>query len=219
MTKEEIAQTIQRYNARLGLHGYDPKSLGWGEKDRAFLRFEILLSQWRFEGATVLDFGCGFGDLLQYARTSGRNFKRYIGVDINPEFIKIAKERNPDADFICADVFDLDESDIKCDYVLTSGVFNHKYTDNYGFIQKCFEKFNSIAGLGFSSNFLSDKVSYELDYTFHSNPGKVVELSYAFSNNIILRNDYMPFEFTIFVNKASQVDNKYTVYEEFKKYV
>lgn len=219
MTKEEIAQTIERYKTRLHQHGYDPKSLGWGEKDRAGLRFEILLSLWDFTGATVLDFGCGFGDLNQYAGKTGRAFGRYIGVDINPDFIAMAKERNPGATFFCGDIFELDPGDLACDYVLTSGVFNHKYADNYGFVLQCLEKFNSLTSKGFSSNFLSDKVAYELEYTFHSNPGRILEMAYAFSNNVVLRNDYMPFEFTVFVNKASGIDPQFTVYEEFKKYV
>lgn len=219
MTKEEIAQTISRYKNRFDEHGYDPKSLGWGEKDRAKLRFEILLSQWDFTDAVVLDFGCGFGDLYQYAQATGRKLKNYIGIDINPDFIEIAKQRNPQGVFFCADIFDLDESDLQCDYVLTSGVFNHRYSDNYAFISDCLSKFNRIALKGFSSNFLSDKVSFTYDYTFHSNPGKILEMAFQYSNNVVFRNDYMPFEFTVFINKSAVVDPQYTVFEEFKKYV
>ena len=68
-------------------------------------------------------------------------------------------------------------------------------------------------------NFLSDKVEYELENTYHANPAKVLDLAYNYSNKIILRNDYMPFEFTVFIDKKNEFDKNKVVYPEFLKYV
>jgi hypothetical protein len=43
----------------------------------------------------------------------------------------------------------------------------------------------------------------------------VLALGYRFSNRVVLRNDYMPFEFTIFVDKRSAFDPARAVYPEF----
>ena len=54
----------------------------------SFYRFQIP------EGSSVLEIGCGTGDLLASMRPS-----RGVGVDISPEMVKIASARYPDMDF------------------------------------------------------------------------------------------------------------------------
>ena len=51
------------------------------------------------EGSSVLELGCGTGDLL-----NALNPSRGVGVDISDESIKIAKGKFPHLEFICADV-------------------------------------------------------------------------------------------------------------------
>ena len=62
---------------------------------------------------TILDVGCGYGDLLRAIRrwANKRNLKpTLLGVDLNPETIRIAREatdRADQIDFAVMDVFDL----------------------------------------------------------------------------------------------------------------
>ena len=162
-----------------------------------------------------MDFGCGFGDLYDYILLKEFKNTKYTGIDINKKFIDIATEKHKDkATFILKNLL-VDKFESRYDFVLSSGVFNHKLDDNMGFIEKCFEKFNHLSKKGFALNFLSDKVSVRYDYTFHADPAAILNLAYQYSNNVVLRNDYMPFEFTVFVNKFSEIDNKFTVYKEY----
>jgi len=221
MNENEINDAINRYNKRLEEHGVSEKALGWGEKGRAKLRYEILLSQWCFNDSSVLDFGCGFGGMYDYMMSQKINNFQYTGIDINEKFIDIAKnshKKEENANFFVANLL-CDKSDEKFDFILSSGVFNHKLENNKHFIESCFEKFNEYSNKGFAVNFLSDKVAYKYEYTFHSDPAYILELAYKYSNNIVLRNDYMPFEFTVFINKYSQIDPVNTVYNEYLKYV
>ena len=217
MTKQEKQHTIDRYNDRLKNHGYDPKSLGWGEKDRAALRFEILCSQWNFNGKKVLDFGCGFGDLGQFISRKSENVQ-YIGLDINENLVEKGKELNPDADLRVGDLLEGDFTE-KVDFVLSSGVFNHKLSDNISFIESCFERFNEIATVGFAVNFLSDKVDFQYEYTYHTNPAWALDLAFKYSKRVVLRNDYMPFEFTIFIFKDEEINPNLTVYKDYQQFV
>jgi trans-aconitate methyltransferase len=218
MNQKEILETIDRYNQRLKEFGVGEQALGWGEKGRAKLRYEILLSQWNFNSASVVDFGCGFGDLYTYMLKKGFTGVRYMGIDINPQFISMAKKKHPDCNFL---LLNLTEENLteRFDFILSSGVFNHHLSDNFAFIEKCFEKFNLISEKGFAVNFLSDRADAPYDNTYHANPSRVLELAYKYSNNVILRNDYMPFEFTIFVNKFSSVSKRSGVYMEYERYV
>jgi len=69
-------------------------------------------------GQSVIEIGCGTGDLLAALEAS-----RGLGVDFSPAMIAIARERHPDLDFICADAHEpgLDET---FDVVILSDLVN-----------------------------------------------------------------------------------------------
>lgn len=215
MNGRERAETIARYSSRLATFGPTEKALGWGDKGRSRIRYEILLSRWSVQGATVLDFGCGFGDLFAYINAKGLKEFRYVGVDINPELLAVARRRYPNATFLLDDEVPVDA---EFDYVFSSGVFNYRLEDSRSFITCTLDRFDRWARKGYCANFLSNRVEYELAHTYHADPCDILSMAYAHSNNVVLRNDYMPYEFTIFVTKDVPVDKRLTVYEEFVKY-
>ncbi|PYR48568.1 MAG: hypothetical protein DMF89_15310 [Acidobacteria bacterium] len=94
-------------------------------------------------------------------------------------------------------------------------MFNFLLTDNWSFIQAMFDLFARHARMGFAANFLSDRVDYRLDHTYHADPAKVLDLAYRYSNRVMLRNDYMPFEFTLYVDLRREFDKTRVVYPEF----
>lgn len=214
MNPKEVEETIVRYNKRFDQFGYSQKALGW-EKERSNLRFHILTSMWNFKNTSILDFGCGFGDLYQFVQAGKKNANiLYTGIDINENLIAIGKQKFSQAEFIAGDILKINFKK-KFDFVLSSGVFNFKLKNNIQFIKNSFSKFNEISSKGFAVNFLSDKVDYKLEHTYHANPSEILDLAYKYSNNVILRNDYMPFEFTIFVQKDIEIDENKTVYATF----
>ena len=76
------------------------------------------------DGSTVLDLGCGYGDIAFYYT----NRCKYVGIDSNQAYIKEARRRNMhnDAEFLVGDVSD---SEIRkrgpFDLVLMTGVLHH----------------------------------------------------------------------------------------------
>lgn len=217
VNEEDRKETIERYNKRLSQLGSTEEALGWGNKGRSRLRFHILTSRWDLNGASVLDFGCGFGDLYRHLTDQGIAAS-YTGVDINPSLIEVGRNRYPEAELISADFLNT-EIDRQWDYVLCSGVFNHRISDNLAFVRVAFQRFRRLARRGFGVNFLSDRVDFSLPHTFHYSPAWVIDLAFGYSNNILLRNDYMPFEYTVFVDYADAVDAHLTVYDSFKRLV
>jgi SAM-dependent methyltransferase len=212
MTEEEKQRILTAYSERLAQYGYSPRTLGW-PKGRHRLRYFILLSQWPLAGAEILDFGCGFGDLYAYCREQGLEVD-YEGMDINPDLIAEGLRQHPSARLLVRDAL-RDGLDRDYDYVFSSGVHNIRLADNWHFIEASFELFARHARRGFAVNFLSDKVDYRLEHAYHANPGRVLELAYRFSNRVTLRNDYMPFEFTVFVDKGEAFDPEIAVYDDF----
>jgi trans-aconitate methyltransferase len=85
--------TIQHYHRhRIAAFGAGTRALGWRGEPSQHKRFEVIAAASDFNGATVLDVGCGLGDLKAYLdeRFDG---VRYLGVDQMPEFIAAASQR------------------------------------------------------------------------------------------------------------------------------
>lgn len=210
---------IDEANAMYTEFGYSPKVLR-ANKGKQDLRFNILTSMMKLENEEkcILDLGCGFGDLKTYLDQKKYRVK-YIGVDIVETFINKAKELHPDGLFICEDFLEMDM--IKnVDYVIACGPFNYKFLgkiSNYEFIEKCMNKAMLIAKEGIAFDFLSNKVDYQYDHTFHSSPEKILEMAYKLSRNVSLRNDYMPFEFSLFINKDDSFDKADTIFRKYKE--
>ena len=71
------------------------------------------------ETGSVLDFGCGIGDFSEYLKSKNK-LSKYLGVDINPNFIDIAKS-SYDLNF--KSITDVSEITGNYDYVCAIGVF------------------------------------------------------------------------------------------------
>ena len=93
------------------------------------------------EPSTLLDVGCGYGDLLRairhWAKRRGRPM-RLIGIDLNADTIAIAREATPreDAiDYLIGDVFNLRPA-VRIDFVVSSLLTHHLADDDIvGFLR------------------------------------------------------------------------------------
>jgi SAM-dependent methyltransferase len=218
MNERDKENIITRYSERLSKFGYSAETLGWGKKDRRNLRFYVLASEWNLNGNSVLDFGCGFGDFYAFAKQSGIDVD-YTGVDINPHLIEQAKKVYPDVKLLSADIFAEELPEKSYDYIISSGTHNTKIENNEAFIENTFEAFNKYSKKGFALNFISSKADVKYPDVYYSDPSYIVSLCYKYSLRVVLRNDYMPFEFTVFVNKEQSFDAANAVYPEFIKYL
>lgn len=212
MKKNEIQEIIARYSERLKKFGDDERTLGW-TKSKANLRFKILTSEWDFEGKSVLDFGCGFGDLFGFLQKK-KVVSEYHGIDINEDLIDVARKKYPSASFSAENLF---ESAHKrhFDFAISSGVHNYRISDNWSFIKKTFEEFSKLSRIGFAINFLSSTADRRDADLYYSEASEILKLALSYSRRVTLRHDYMPYEFTVFVNFENAVNDRsiFTKYE------
>ncbi|MBU1340782.1 MAG: class I SAM-dependent methyltransferase [Proteobacteria bacterium] len=213
LSKKDAKIICDRYENLYQGYGYSPRTLDW-DKGKQDMRFSILTSQFNFQNTEVLDIGCGFGDLNRILSARTDNQYKYHGVDIVPSFISEARRQyNSDkVNFYCGDFLAMDLPEV--DYAIASGIFNFKLkdSDNYNFIEQTMKKAFSLSRVGFAFDFLSDKVDYGKEMTFHSSPEKILAFAYGLSRNVSLLNNYMPFEFSVFVFKDDSFDPKYTIF-------
>jgi SAM-dependent methyltransferase len=113
-----------------------PESDRWRRKNRYY--YEQIERIMRFHvppGASVLEIGCGTGDLLAALAPS-----RGVGVDISPKAVEIARAKHPTLTFDACDAEELPASE-PFDYVILSDVIG--YLDD---VQRVFERMNHACG-------------------------------------------------------------------------
>ena len=191
--------------------GYSHKAIGWGKR-RHFFRYEILLSKFKVNKSSLLDFGCGFGDLSDYLIDKSFSVD-YHGIDINEKFIKEGKNQNRKRNIFLADPLN-NGLERKYDFIISSGVHNTKISDNLKFIEKTFSLFDSHAKKGFAINFLSNKCDYFDENLYYADPSIIIKMAMKFSQKILLRHDYMPYEFTIIVHKNYSIEPEINIFSD-----
>ncbi|WP_433045181.1 class I SAM-dependent methyltransferase [Dactylosporangium sp. CS-033363] len=84
------AETIAAFHA--GLDGPLWRVAGWGSEELQHVRFEALTRTAGYAGGTVLDWGCGPGDLYFHLRAMHLPLT-YTGVDLDPRMVALAESR------------------------------------------------------------------------------------------------------------------------------
>lgn len=217
-----IEKTMNYYRALFEAYGPSPEALGW-HKGRQMLRFGALLSQYRnLKAPTILDVGCGFGDLNLHL---GQVFHEYdyTGIDLLPEFISTARERYGEREnvrFMLGDFLSV-RFRKNFDVVVASGTFNNKLgaCEESALIQKAIEKAFRLCNVGIAFDFLSDKVDYTLEHTHHSSPEQLLRFAYSLSRNLVLLNDYIPFEFCLIIRKDNAFSPDQPAFENAARYL
>lgn len=188
------------YERAFGEHGEDLASLGIpkGKQDERFsAKFDIGVAP----GDSVLDFGCGFGDMYPFAEQRKIDI-RYTGVDITPSFIDVARSRHPAADFRMVDV--LSEPAVeRWDWCFVVGALNLALPDggSLAFIQSVMQRLFEISNKGIAVDFLSSFVNFEAEGHFHADCGEMLQFAHSLSRRVVLRHDYLPYEYTLYVYK------------------
>jgi len=181
-------------------HGNNIKSLDWSEESQ-WKRFEVLASIGKWNNKTVLDVGCGFGDFLSCLYTQEGLFqpKNYVGIDVMNEFVEAAKKKYPFGEFRNTDIIDINDN---FDYVIASGIFYLPSNDWVERTSNILQKMFNLCNIGIGANFLSALSPNQKDGRYYADPSYVLVNTMNFiSKKVILRHDYLPNDFTVFVYK------------------
>jgi SAM-dependent methyltransferase len=198
----DITTVASLYNSRFDLYGRDIKTVGWGNEVSQNLRFEVLFRGLNLKGKTILDVGCGLGDLIPYLeqRTNG-DFK-YIGIDIAEKLVHnaILTYGGNNRDFYVGDIFSL--KDINVDISILSGALSFKEPGIEDYACEVMKAMFDVSREAASLNFLTKYVDFELEKNQHYQPELIYSWAKKLSKRINLLDDYPLYEFTIQILKA-----------------
>lgn len=206
--KNNFLDEVATYYARkLAEHGDTPQGVDWNGEESQTIRFEQLCKVIYPMKAnfSLNDLGCGYGALIGYLQDKFSP-TAYLGVDISPEMIRTAIQRNaaiPNARFLAAT-----EPDQVADYGVASGIFNVRLgrsdTEWFDYLQATLDVLDRTSSLGFAFNCLTSYSDEDKkrDYLYYADPCRLFDLcKHRYSRQVALLHDYGLYEFTILVRK------------------
>jgi SAM-dependent methyltransferase len=201
MINQSNNEVLSLYESRLEKYGNSFKTVGWGSKEDQFLRFDMLFREININNKSILDLGCGLGDMVEYLHSKKSDNFFYTGVDLSEKLIKQAKINFPhkNVKFLVNDV--LKDKLPRADIVVASGTLTYNISENKENIQNILERFFLISNDIVSVNFMSSYVDFELEKNLHFSPEKIFSSAKNITNWVTIFHDYPLFEFTVHLKK------------------
>jgi len=189
------ASELERIYAALASQADAVHRGGWRDRLQQSTYFAALVEIGVRDASSVLDVGCGQGDL--YAFLGARGFGgRYTGLDLSPELIASARERFPAANFILGDVLDADLA--PHDFVLASGLFDYRTSDSPARLRATLRRMFDLARLGAAWNMFAIAPPGRSDL-YHEPLGDLLAFCDELTPHFSLRRDYDPAHFTVYL--------------------
>jgi len=191
---------VKHYTELYKKFGPSPASVGW-TKGRQDIRFNTITEIGIVKNSSILDVGCGFGDLSAFLKKRKLQVK-YTGIDINQKFVELAKKKYPKVVFETRDI-ENNPFKKKFDWVFAIGSTNQ--SGSYKYIERLLTEMFRCCKKGIAMDFLSTYVDFKKPQNFHASPEKVFQIAKRISKRVVIRHDYFPFEFCVYIYKNDKI--------------
>ncbi len=189
------------YEPRLSRHSDSYKILDWASPLTQRARFAVLADNVNLAGKSLLDVGCGLGDLRVFLRERAVPV-HYTGVDISEKMVQAALKRQGDGKFLYADVFGDDPfGENSFDVVYCSGIFNLNLGNNRQFMAGAIGRLLRLTREHLVFNLLHERAASDDPKYFYHDPAHILELMGTFPCDVTLLDNYLPNDFTIIARK------------------
>jgi len=201
--KKENKQVAKLFDTLTEKYGFNIKSLAYGLKKSQLKKFQALIDiglERERKRITILDVGCGFGDLAEFMKKKNIDFK-YKGIDISSKIVAIANKEKPHLDISELDILEMKGNNL-FDYVLTTGFNCVKTGHNQKMLVQVATKMFELAKKGVAISSVSTYRTDKNKDTYYASPENFFR--YCMKNltkHVVLKHDYLPHDFTIYLYK------------------
>lgn len=191
-------QRIATYYDRLvDRYGYDPRACDASGLVALKTRYEVLSQVTDLTGKSVLEVGCGFGDLGAYILAKYHRVE-YVGIDVSPRMIQEGRKVRPGLTLRVMDVVEMPQSE-KYDVVLAQGVFYLLEKNAQSETRRLIKKMFGLAREALAFCALStwgpagDSSEYRVD------PMALLQDCRRLTTCLQLRHDYLPHDVALYL--------------------
>lgn len=183
-------------------------AVSWQSQTTQYVRFDTLLQNSipnKTDELTLLDLGCGLGDMYDYLLKNGYTNVVYTGYDIVPEMIAAAEENYPAAEFEVKNF--LEDNLPNMDIICASGSLNLVFdnaANQIEYIKKAVTEMYKQSRVACAFNLLDkdNEWMYEKDPMFYyTDKQEIYKYCQTFCPNARLISGYLPNDFTIILPK------------------
>jgi len=200
----------QHYGPRISPDREHFDIVDWADAEGQLARFNVLAANVDLAGKTLLDIGCGLGDLLGFLTDRGVEVD-YTGVDLLDEMVAAARKLHPTGRFISADVFDpeaaLPEELVgrQFDVVFCSGAFNLDLGNNRQFLPRALARMFELSHSLVVFNLLHSRAENKYDQCAYFHPDEILEMLAPLPCRAEVIDDYLSNDFTFICVKTPPV--------------
>lgn len=197
MSAKDTAAIVDYHRTMIAFHGNTGHAaLGWTDKESQQLRFRVLAKIANLSGHSVLDAGCGHGDLFAFLFPQFPLLS-YTGVEQIPELLNEAIHRYNHllaAQFISGN-FMTDDLPLS-DFVIASGSLNYFQSDP-DFIYKAINILYACCRIGLGFNLLRKIVPNGLITAY--DPATILAYCKTICARVKIIDNYSEEDFTLFL--------------------
>ncbi len=199
---DQVAHIARLYENLIERYGHDPRACDYGRAESQQVKFAVLAQVMSLQGKRVLDVGCGFADFADYL-SAYKGELTYEGIDITPRMIKEANELRPHLSLRVLDIL-IEDPVGPYDLVTANGIFYLLGENAYLRMQQLISRMYELSSTAVAFNSLSAWAPHKDPGEFYADPLATVEFCRSLTPWVIMRHDYMPHDFTIYMYREAQ---------------
>jgi len=207
----DFLNIVRHYEGCFDKHGDSHLGVDWPKLEDVDKRYKVMIDLIRLDSedpdkVSLLDFGCGTGELNTYLKKNNHSEIDYAGLDISAKFISHCRAKFPENQFYVRNLLDEGVQIPSFDYWVMNGVFTEKrelsFDEMWDYFKKMIIKAYNLTNRGVAFNLMSKNVDWERDDLFHVSLDQLSEfLCQQVSRDFVIRNDYGLYEYTTYVYK------------------
>ena len=134
--------------------------------------------------------------------------REYVGIDLTPGLVATGNEKYGNEQGFTLKLGSATDESLfyECDVTVISGLFNFRLNSgrNSEFISTVLGLAFKYSRLGVACNFVTDHVDFKDPLLHYQSPSGALDIAYRFTRNVTLKQDYMPFEYSVFLDRRDQ---------------
>ena len=183
-------------------YGHDPRACDYGRPQSQEIKFRVLSEAMPVKGRSVLDVGCGFADFHRFLRDRFGEV-RYSGIDVCPAMVEEARRLDPHCEVKLANILDASIRE-RFDLVTANGIFYLLGDEAWPTMQEIVRRMYAVAEHAVAFNSLSSWAEDKEAGEFYADPAEVLQFCRTLTPWVLLRHDYHPRDFTIYMYKTAK---------------
>lgn len=199
-TTDPFSRIANYYGDLIRKYGHHPRACDYGRVESQQIKFRVLSEVTPLDNCSLLDVGCGFADFATFL-DAGFSGIQYSGIDLCPDMVREARRSHPDLDLRVGN-FAEEKFSRRFDVVTANGIFYLLGGEAWPMMRHMVAQMFSLATTAMAFNSLSSWAHDREADEFYADPLKVVEFCRTLTPWVVMRHDYNPRDFTMYLYKA-----------------